>query len=360
MVICRKYFIRGKNERSVRMKEEKKGLFKSVIKGTAFILIFVLLFFYIQDIFELKGSCYGKYTCYENQEEESINVFYFGNSRCNRAINPMVIDEIAGTVSFNYGIQGLRAKHVYFRYLDALRNQAPKLVVLETSTFLPSKEANEESYQQRTVLPLPTSLFKFETAWELGSDFKERMQLFLPFLRFHARYRDIAAVDYIYIRDINPDFAYENQSSEETMMESRGYMPYPKDKKLKDDGNNYFGQSYSGITEIGVPDPECDEYFRKTVELAKQNGSQVLLLSIPSLEENATAVNTVPITNYLKELYKDDPDVKILDLNLVLSDVGLNYDNYHNAGHVNRSGAQLISEYVGNYVKENYDISSWQ
>ena len=63
-----------------------------------------------------------------------------------------------------------------------------------------------------------------------------------------------------------------------------------------------------------------------------------------------------PIMNYLRETYKDDPNVKFLDFNLMMKDYGFSYNNFHNEGHLNRTGARIFSECLGDFIKENYDL----
>ena len=329
---------------------------KSILSPIAFVLIFFILFSYIQDIFELKGACYGKYKYYNKEEKNSLDVIYFGNSRTNRGINPLVVDEIAGCYSYNLGIQGLRANHVYYRLIDALKTQKPKLVVLETSMYMPSKEKNEESYVQRTLLSLPFSFFKVKAAMEMGTDDQMKAELIMPLLRFHGRFREIDSVDFLYIMNLNPDIPYDLQISEEIMAESRGYMPYQNDAVLKDDGKGYFDKDYASITEMTVPDKDADYYFQEMIRICEENGAKVLIISIPSMEKNETAKETVPIMNYLKQVYKDDPNVDYLDICTSMKEIGLDYDNFHNKGHLNRSGAQKISEFIGTYLKNNYDF----
>ncbi len=329
---------------------------KSIVAPIVFVSIFLILFSYVQDIFELKGACYGKYKYYNQEDDDSIDVIYFGNSRTNRGINPLVVDEIAGCYSYNLGIQGLRANHVYYRLLDAFKTQSPKLVVLETSMYMPSKEKNEESYIQRTLMSLPFSPFKVKAAMELGSDDATRAELIMPLLRFHNRFREIESVDFLYIMDLHPDIPYDLQSSEEIMANSRGYMPYTTDNILEDDGKGYFDKDYASITDVTVPDPGADYYFQEMIRISEEHGAKVLIISIPSMEKNETAKDTVPIMNYLKEVYKDDPNVGYLDICTNMKEIGLDYNNFHNKGHLNRSGAQKISEFIGEYLRENYDF----
>lgn len=338
------------------MKEFFKKNWKFAVETVVFLLIFAFLLTYVQNIFEPKKECYGKYKYYNLEEDDSLDIVYFGNSRVNRGINPMVVDDITGYRSFNYGIQGLRANHIYFRLMDALSTQTPKLIVLDAAVYLPSKESLEEAYIHRTLISLPFSTFKIKSALELGTDEDMKKELIFPMLRFHSRYREISSVDYLYIMDLNPDIDYELKSSEETMATHRGYMPYPTEKKLADDGKKYFDKDYSTITDIAEPEADADKYFKQMVEEAEKIGAQVLITSIPSLEKAGNAKKMEPIMNYLRETYKDDPNVKFLDFNLMMKDYGFSYNNFHNEGHLNRTGAQIFSECLGDFIKENYDL----
>lgn len=338
------------------MKQFFAKYWKFALECIAFILIFCFLLTYVQNIFEPKKECYGKYESYNSEKKNSMDIVYFGNSRVNRGINPLVVDDITGYYSFNYGIQGLRANHIYFRLLDALKTQTPKLVVIDAALYLPSKESLEEAYIHRTLISLPISLFKVQAALELGVDEDMKKELIFPLLRFHSRYREIDVIDFKYVMNLNDAYDYDNKVSEDTMESSRGYMPYPTEKKVKDNGKKYFDKDYSKITDIAEVDPVADDYFKKMIAEAEAMGAQVLITSIPSMESAGNAKKTVPIMNYLKETYKNDSNVKFLDFSLVLNEVGLGYETFHNEGHLNRVGAQRLSEYLGNFIKENYNL----
>lgn len=339
------------------MKEFLKKYGKPVLKTVAFILIFILLFSYVQNIFGLKGSGYGKYTYYNREDKQSVDVIFFGNSRCNRAFDPPVIDDIAGTYSYNLGIQGLRAKHVYIRMQDAFKTQTPKLVVIETGIFTTGASATlEEQYNHRTLVSLPTSLFKLNAAFELAENKEKAVELFLPLLRFHSRYKEIGSVDFIYDRKIDDSFEYENRSSEEVMMTHRGYTSYPTNKKLKDSYHSVFSGDYGTITDIAVFDDENEEYLNKIVELCRSIGAEILFVSVPAVAKSVGASLTVPISNYLDGKYSDAADIKVLDMYKNYNDIGLDYMYFQNTSHLNVQGAQLVSDYMGRYIDENYSL----
>lgn len=343
------------------MKEFIKKTYKPFIKSVAFITIFILLFLHVQEVFKLKGSGYGKYTYFSEEEDNSMDIMFFGNSRMNRGVDPLIIDDINQTLSYNMGIQGLRSNHVYIRMKNAFMTQTPKLTVIETGILTPaSSDKLEEQYSQRTLLSLPTSLFKLESAVELASDAKgvstanRALELFLPLIRFHARYEEIDSVDYLYCMDLNDDFEYENRYSEEVMMSHRGYTAYPTQKQLKDSYSKYKKKKYAEVTDVATLDAQTEEYLDKMVELCRSIGSEILFLSIPAFDKDANYKVTIPITNYLSEKYKNDEDIHILDTNLHYNDVGYDYFYFQNTSHLNEDGAKLLSNYLGAYIKENY------
>jgi len=336
------------------IKEIVKKYWKPVLKSIAFVAIFLVLFSYVQDIFELKGQGYGKYRCFNWEEPNSINVIFFGNSRTNRGVNPVVVDEVAGTHSFNYGLQGLRANQVYYRVLDAFKTQSPKLIVLESSICVSASASLEESYAHRALVSLPTSISKIEAALDLGEDDQMKAELIMPLLRFHTRFREIEAVDFRYIMDLNPEYPYSNQPAEEVMETSRGYTPYETDLALEDDGKGFFDKDYASITKVKAPDEKLEYYFKKIVEFAEEHGAKVLILSIPSMDKKETPKEIIPLTNYLRQLYADDENVAFLDATTDMKSYGLGYDCYHNVGHLNRQGAKKLSGYIGQFLKENY------
>ena len=329
--------------------------YRPFLKTVAFVLIFVLLFSYVQDIFGLKGSGYGKYTYYNRETENTVDVIYFGNSRCNRAFDPLVVDDIAGTYSYNLGIQGLRAKHVYIRMQDAFKTQTPGLVIIETGIFTSGASATlEEQYNHRTLVSLPTSVFKLKAAVELAETKEKAVELFLPLLRFHSRYKEIGSVDFIYNRSINDEYDYENRSSEEVMQTHRGYTSYPTNKKLKDSYHSVFTKDYSTITELAELDEETVEYLDRMVELCRSIDAQILFVSVPAVAKSAGATLTVPISNYLADRYAADEDIAVLDMYLNYAEIGLDYMYFQNTSHLNVSGAQLVSTYMGEYIAEHY------
>lgn len=337
------------------MKEFLKSHIKPFLQSVAFFLIFILIFLSVQKIFVLKGSGYSKYMYYNEEENDSLNLLFFGNSRCNRAIDPVLIDEKVGSYSYNMGIQGLRANHVYYRIADALKTQSPDVVAVEISICVPaSNDTIEESYMHRALGSLPTSFFKLNAAMELGNDKDQKVELFLPLLRFHARYEELDVEDFAYSMTPNSDFENGEAKNDKWISSHRGYTPYPVQKDLEPKKKNYFKQDYSGITDIAVLDETSAEYIPRIVEAVKAKGCKLLFFSIPATSDGKNGKTTIPVMNYLRATYGDDEDIAFLDLHDHLEEVGLDYQFYQNTEHTNAKGAKLVSTFMADYISANY------
>ena len=61
--------------------------------------------------------------------------------------------------------------------------------------------------------------------------------------------------------------------------------------------------------------------------------------------------------NTIKQ-YAEEKSLKFLDLNLVISEIGIdwNRDSLDNGDHLNIAGGHKVTTYVGNYLSEKFDI----
>ena len=99
--------------------------------------------------------------------------------------------------------------------------------------------------------------------------------------------------------------------------------------------------------------PEINKkYFEEIVALCKQNNTDIILLrSAGMLEWSWNRYNA------LEQLAKEN-DVKYMDINLLENEIGFLWQTDSVDGvHHNISGATKISNYLGKYIKDNYEIA---
>ena len=94
------------------------------------------------------------------------------------------------------------------------------------------------------------------------------------------------------------------------------------------------------------------KYMDKIIDVCKKENIELILVEIPSADSWSYAKS--------KELskYAEEKQLKFLDLNLVLDEIGLDWktDTADGGDHLNVYGAEKVTKYMGKYLTENYDI----
>ena len=91
-------------------------------------------------------------------------------------------------------------------------------------------------------------------------------------------------------------------------------------------------------------------YLRKILELCKENNIEVLVTHIPY----PASQSRISASKYVKTIC-DEYEVNYIDFLKGKSIVDYNIDLY-NTTHLNPSGARKVTEYLGKYIQEHYDI----
>ena len=92
--------------------------------------------------------------------------------------------------------------------------------------------------------------------------------------------------------------------------------------------------------------------MEKIRKLCEKNGAELLLVSAPS------PVNYDYKKHNALEEYAKEKGLTYVDLNMKHRDIGLDWtnDRYDRGDHLNIHGARKVTEYIGKYLKENYQL----
>ena len=240
------------------------------------------------------------------EPEKSIDVIVLGDSLSYSSISPMVLWKDHGITSYVCGQSGQKIQETYHMLETALETQLPKLVILETNVMFRGK---------------PGLASLRESIEEWGNHY-------IPIFRCH---------------DIWKSFFIEKQYSEENY---KGFA-------FRCDVHPYEKGEYMHETEQieEMPDTVIT-YMEKIEELCKEKNVKLLLLGTPSpANYNYRRHNSV--TTYAKKHSLD-----YLDLNLKLGEVGIDWktDSLDKGDHLNLSGAQKVTKYLGEYLKSEYEL----
>lgn len=310
--------------------------FLNTIKALAFIGIFIALLLPVSYVLRNKEFAFAVSSFYE-EEEDSLDVVFLGTSQILMSVSPMQLWNDYGITSYNLGQHGQSFALTYYSMEEAIRKQHPKLAVVDIFYMMNQSKVVLTSNVHKTIDNLEWGLPKLEAIYDVGGDEEagSRLDYLLPITAFHTRWKEITESDF----KTQADFM-------------KGAYFY------------YDVQSFDGIDPISEEEtmdvyPETLTYLNKMIELCKETGTELLLVKTPYVP---TAGGELTVDIQYKMLNKIGEIAKENDINFInglysVNDIGLDFStDMHDWGHVNVYGAMKITDYLGSYIKTNYEI----
>lgn len=313
---------------------------KRILSCIITICLTVALLGKLTDLMERKSSDEKYADFFENPECE---VFFMGTSHVINGVFPMELWDDYGIVSYNFGGHSNQMATTYWTMENALDYATPKVVVIDCFSFSSNWKCSDKfSFLHQSFDAFPTSITKIKAIWDLLDDPyleeaiangktrksdepRTKIGLLWDYSVYHSRWKELSQND------------FEPKKNLEKGAESRIGVVRGKLEKIDP-------SEKTGLGTVG------EEYLRKAIEDCKDRGIEVLLtyLPFPANEQQQREAN------YIYDLAKeyDVNYINFLDMELI------NYqtDCYDENHHLNPSGARKVTDYLGKYLVENYDI----
>lgn len=308
-----------------------KALIKEKSIEIVKIIAFVLSFFVLLQCLALAGLSEKSATKFNNRkkdaysfvndESNTLQIVNIGNSDVYSGVVPLELWRQNGNTSTVCASIHQTVQESTDLMKLIYQQQSPELVIIEADMFYDDDPDVENNIKTSKTL----------------SDFFDRM---------------------------NPDNFTRKVEGVYTIFKFHNYWQGGKDNK-KNAPYNAHGYKYS--TEVRklhpldymIPSDETypikkvfSEQLDNLIKLCKDNSSKVMILALPSINSwNYARHNSV--AEFAKER-----NIPFLDTNLYLDEIGIDItDCFRDEGnHLNYKGAKAVTEYLGNYIKENYDL----
>ena len=279
-----------------------------------------------------KKSSLEKYTQFFEQDAD-FDVLFLGSSKVINGIMPMELWNDFGIVSYNFGGHSNSIPTSYWVLRNALDYTTPKLVVLDCFGSNTNSLIHENFYYSHLSFDaFPISATKIQAALDLitperVADFQaKRMEMLWNFSIYHSRWNELTE------NDFRPKFTYQKGA------EFRSNVSIPAEMAtVSPDLKNT--QEKNGI-----------QYLIKTIELCRERGIDILLVSLPfpASEQTLIASNTVAdVAKQYNVEYLNYFDMDIVDFRT---------DMYDRSSHLNPSGARKVTDHLGHILTQRYGI----
>lgn len=318
-------------------KKKKTGALR-LIKTAAFLLILVLLLhtgsllLMPKENTKAAGVRAPMTKNFHGEPENTLDYIALGNSNFYRSIAPIGIWNQYGYAGVVAASPGVKMSELYYMYKDVLTCQKPKLIIVEAgAAFDLKKKDGREPDRLKSMAKYPSG--------ELGSfddGLATELNQLIPMLQYHSRWKSLTPRD---LDLFNPPDYSKRDPNKGTIIDVTK-KPYKKGNYMKNTGET---------AQMHIADRM---YLDKILRLAKETGSQVLLMEVPDgrswdyKRHNAAA-------QYAKE-----NGVPFLDLNLKLEEVGIDWNNDTKDGgeHMNLYGMRKVTNYLGTYLSNAFDL----
>lgn len=291
---------------------------------------------YIQELTRAKSAetrdmSYSTYFDYA----EDYDVLFFGTSHVMYGISPLEIWNEYGITSYNWGSPHCSLPSTYWKLRNVLDYETPKLVVVDCclATWTAKTYGVYRIHQAFDAFPLSytkwmtvNDLMKDEMAY-VGLTYtdSERYSILFPLFHYHTRWGELQKEDFI-----------------NEFVDTKGYELRLEVAEPDEISNT------SEKTEI-TEDMSGVIYLERIIEECQNRDIPVLLTYLPfSIDETSKKES-----NMIQDI-ADKYGVNYV--NFTNLDV-VNYKtDYADSSHMNIFGQKKVSEYLGEYILENYEI----
>lgn len=286
----------------------------------------------VSSFLERKGSYVKNADFYAAKED--FDVLFLGTSHMIMAISPMELWEEYGITSYNLANYGQWLPVDYWVLKNALDDTTPKVVVVDTYAVGMNDKYSPDHVSQlhEAFDAMPLRPNKVRAMFDLLPKDKY-MEYLYPFSLYHTRWNEI------------DETFWNNTPSVE------------KGANL----DNYNNMNYAVVQPVEAPvwldenaanteETVGKEYLRRIIALCEERGIEVLLTAVPFAATAEEQMNLNSVQMIAEEF-------GVNYYNMTTPEFVLNYDaDFYDAGHLNSSGTRKTTTWMGQYLKENYDV----
>jgi len=269
-------------------------------------------------------------------EKAPHDVIIIGDCEVYENISPITLWEEYGITSFIRGSAQQLIWQSYYLLEETLKYEKPEVVIFSVLAMKYDQPQNE-AYNRMTLDGMRPSIQKFKSIRASMLPEEDMISYVFPILRYHSRWSELNSEDFAEAfkrqrRFHNGYYMRADIKPVETIPEGRVLANY-------DFGENAY------------------KYLDMMVELCKENDIELLLIKAPSLYPFWYDQWEDQMVEYAKK-----HDIEYINFLELIEETGIDFsvDTYDAGLHLNVTGAEKLSMYLGSFIKDNYRLKDWR
>lgn len=300
----------------------------AIVLVSLFLLQRLLMPKYVTDVIE--GAMIAEYY----QEEKDHDVVLIGDCEVYENFSPAVLWEEYGINSYIRGSAQQLIWQSYYLLEDTLQYETPDVVIFNVLS-MKYNEPQKEAYNRMTLEGMRWSPAKVKSILASMTDEESFLDYVFPILRYHSRWSELTS----------DDLTYMFQTKQ---VSHNGYYMRVDVKPAENvpEGNILADYRFGD---------NAYAYLDKMTELCEEKGVQLILVKAPSLypywyEEWEEQI----------EAYAQEHNLLYINFLELIDETGLDFttDTYDAGLHLNLSGAEKITRYLGDVLQNDVGLES--
>lgn len=299
----------------------------------------------------------GNFTSEYYKETTKHDVIMLGDCEVYENINPMYLWKNYGITSYIRGNAQQLSWQSYYMLEDTLKHETPKVVIYNVQA-LQYDESVKETYNRMVLDGMKWSKTKIDAIKASMGEDENFYEYLFPILRYHSRITSLTDSDFKYY--------FNNKKVAHNGYYMRIDVLPLSESEVADDSWLYeqSDEENSVWNDFGEDDPSNEKkelssralsYLDKIRKLCDENDIKLILMKAPSL----SPIWYKQENDQIKE-YASKYNLEYINFYNLIDDLGIDYetDTYDGGLHMNLSGANKISKYLGNVLQKDYKITS--
>ncbi len=266
------------------------------------------------------------------QETTGHDVIFVGDCEVYESFSPITLWENYGITSYIRGSAQQLIWQSYYLLEETLQYEKPEVVVFNVLAMKYDKPQKEE-YNRLTLDGMRLSPIKIKAIQASMTEKENLIDYIFPILRYHSRWDELTAEDFQYMFKKKKLF----HNGYYMRVDVRPVTTVPEGRKL---ANYRFGDN-------------AYYYLDKMVDLCRDNDIDLVLVKAPSLYPYWYDEWEAQIEEYAAK-----HDLLYINFLELIDEIGIDFntDTYDGGLHMNLSGAEKLSVYLGKVLAENYGL----
>lgn len=312
----------------------KNKKLQKFIKIVVSALIVVISLYLLQRLLMPKyvdGVVEGAFVAEYYSEEKDFDVIFIGDCEVYENFSPVVLWEEYGINSYIRGSAEQYIWQSYYLLEDTLRYETPDVVIFNIQS-LQFGAAQNEAYNRMTLEGMEWSSAKVNSILASMKPEEEFLDYVFPILRYHSRWSELSKTDVQYLFDTK-------------QVSHNGYYMRVDVKPAQNVPQGRILGDYSFSENAW-------KYLDMMTELCKEKGITLILIKAPSLYPYWYDEWEVQVEDYAKE-----NDLLYINFLELTDEIGIDYntDTYDAGLHMNLSGAEKLSVWLGQLLTEQVE-----